>query len=166
MSRWQEHGSCGPRIRDMPGSWPPHELPALTDQNCQMSSPATRRYNCIAWAAGNTARKWWPDPMGIGYWPPGVARTETTEAFLRAYGTLGYVLCFDGVLEAGVEKIALYATGPAGAETPTHAALQLETGEWTSKLGDFEDVTHAVPANAEGPRYGRVMCYLARPRRP
>ena len=150
----------------MPGSWPQHELPHLTDQNCQIQSRATRRYNCIAWAAANNTRQWWPDPMGIGYWPPNVTRADTTEAFLSAYKALGYTLCFDGTLEAGIEKIALYGNGPAGQEIPTHAALQLEGGAWTSKLGDFEDIIHTTPADAEGPIYGRVICYLARPRAP
>lgn len=104
--------------------------------------------------------------MGIGYWPQNVARAVTTESFLRAYATLGYTLCFDGGLEAGIEKVALYGAGPVGQETPTHAALQLESGRWTSKLGPFEDVSHATTADAEGPIYGRVICYLARPRAP
>jgi hypothetical protein len=103
--------------------------------------------------------------MGVGYWPANIDRAETTEVFLRAYGTLGYTLCFDGTLEPGIEKIALYAKGPEGSEVPTHAALQLETGEWTSKLGDFEDITHGTTAAVECPTYGRVICYLARPRR-
>ena len=150
----------------MPGSWPQYELPHLTDQNCEVRSPATRKYNCIAWAVANTTRKWWPDPMGIGYWPPNLNRAVSTEAFLSAYGTFGYTLCCDGTLEPGIEKIALYAKGPKGSELPTHAALQLEDGKWTSKLGDFEDIQHVTVADIEGPVYGRVICYLARARRP
>jgi len=146
------------------GSWSKQELPGLTDQNCKITSPPSRRYNCIAWAAGNNTRKWWPDPMGIGYWPPNVVRSETTKAFLDTYKRLGYTLCFDHALESGIEKVALYAKGPAGSEIPTHAALQLETGEWTSKLGDFEDIIHSSAHEVEGPVYGRVICYLARPR--
>ena len=165
MLRWPVLGSNGVRPKGMPGSWPQHEFPNLTDQNCDVTGPRTRRYNCIAWAAGNSTRKWWPDPMGVGYWPAGVNRADTTEAFLRAYGSLGYVLCFDGTLETGLEKIALCGKGPAGSEVPTHAALQLETGEWTSKLGDFEDITHATTHDVESHLYGRVICYLAR-RRP
>lgn len=84
---------------------------------------------------------------------------------MRAYGTLGYALCLDGSLEAGTEKIALYGRGPVGNEVPTHAAQQLPNGEWTSKLGPFEDVAHQSPVNVEGPVYGRVICYLSRPRR-
>lgn len=92
--------------------------------------------------------------------------TVTTAAFLSAYGTLGFTLCFDGVLEDGVEKLALYGTGPKGSEVPTHAALQLENGEWTSKLGPFEDIRHTSASSVEGPVYGHVICYLARPRQP
>jgi hypothetical protein len=103
--------------------------------------------------------------MGVGHWPPNVARELTTEAFLRAYGSLGYALCFDGTLEDGIEKVALYGKGPHGAEVPTHAALQLETGEWTSKLGNYEDVTHTTTRDMVGPAYGHVICYLARRRR-
>ena len=148
----------------MPGSWPPHALPNLTDANCEVTSPFTRRYNCLAWAAGENFRNWWPDPQGIGYWPPAVPREATTAAFLQAYGTLGFKLCFDGTPEAGFEKIALYGTGALGAETPTHAALQLETGEWTSKLGNFEDIKHVAASDVTGPVYGTVICYIARPR--
>lgn len=150
----------------MAGSWPQNELPYLTDQDYAITSPATRRYNCIAWAAQDTVRWWWPDPMEIGYWPPNIGRAVTTEAFLRAYGTLGFTLCFDGTLEAGIEKIALYGKGTASAEVPTHAALQLENGQWTSKIGVFEDISHTTPGLLDGPVYGTVICYLARRRPP
>ncbi len=89
--------------------------------------------------------------MGIGYWPPNVVRAVTTEVFLRAYGTLGFTLCFDGSLETGIEKIAVYGKGAAGAEVPTHAALQLENGQWTSKIGVFEDISHVA---SDGTVYG------------
>lgn len=148
----------------MTGSWPAHQLPFLTDLNCEVTSPPSKKYNCLAWAAAEDFRVWWPDPMGTGYWPLTVPREESIAAFLQAYGTLGFGLCFDGTLEAGVEKLAIYGTGALGAETPTHAALQLEGGEWTSKLGQFEDIKHAIPDAVNGPAYGRVVCYLSRPR--
>lgn len=148
----------------MPGSWPQHELPHLTIHTCTVTSPASRRYNCIAWAPGEDIRNWWPDQMGIGYWPPNVPREVTVDAFMLAYESLGYRLCYDGNVEIGIEKIALFGIGPAGAETPTHAALQLESGEWTSKLGPFEDVRHKVVGAVNGPVYGSVICYMRRPK--
>ena len=103
--------------------------------------------------------------MNKDYWPPGVPRVVTVEAFLLAYRTLGFRLCYDGALQPRIEKIALYGKGQPGAEIPTHAALQLQNGEWTSKIGQSEDIDHKTAQAVEGPLYGRVICYLSRPRR-
>lgn len=98
------------------------------------------------------------------YWPRNVPREVTLNAFVQAYATLGYRLSLSCALEAGIEKLALFGAGPIGAETPTHAALQLANGKWTSKLGSSEDVTHDAAEDVECPTYGRVICYFARPR--
>jgi hypothetical protein len=152
----------------MPGSWPPSELPYLTDVTCEVTSAASRQYNCIAWATdGDTDKWWWPDPMGVGYWPPGAPRVVTTEAFMRVYEMRGYRLCYDTSLQAGLEKIAIFGKEDQnGIVVPTHAALQLESGEWTSKLGPFEDVRHKTLDAVSGPVYGKAFCYMSRPRRP
>ena len=47
---------------------------------------------------------------------------------------------------------------------PTHAALQLESGAWTSKLGDFEDIEHVTVDAVNGPLYGRPVAFLSRRR--
>jgi len=85
------------------------------------------------------------------------------DAFVQAYQTLGFKVCFSNALERGVEKIALYGQDRNGIIVPTHAALQLESGAWTSKLGDCEDIEHAVVDNVNGPRYGHPQVYLQRP---
>jgi hypothetical protein len=146
----------------MSGSWPPRDFPQLNILNHVETSPATTRYNCVAWAAGNDTRWWWPDAHNTGYWPPKVPREETIEAFIRAYGTLGYVECNDATLEPGYEKIAIYATHSMGVHSPTHAAKQLPDGRWTSKLGVCEDITHTAVDCLVGPRYGAPICYLKR----
>lgn len=124
----------------------------------RITSPATPKYNCIAWAADDPYRKWWPAPFC--YWPR-VTREATVPAFIEAYGTLGYKPCADGVLVAGMEKIAIYVNAK---NVPLHAARQLESGKWTSKLGDLEDISHDEVRGLEGTSYGRVACYLSRPR--
>ena len=149
----------------MLGSWSKADFPNLVErQNCAITSQATPIYNCISWSVGEEFRWWWPDGMLIGYWPAGVTREETFSAFLEAYATLGFKLCYDGSLEPGLEKLVLFGTGKSGQETPTHAALQLASGEWTSKLGVCEDISHQKPEDLTGPCYGRVVCYLSRPR--
>lgn len=149
----------------MPGSWPPNELPHLTFDTCEITSPMSRRYNCIAWAAGANDRWWWPDPEGLYFWPDGVPREETVDAFMQAYATCGYQLCLNSSLRAALEKIALFGIKTSdGSTLPTHAALQLESGEWTSKLGTLEDVRHKTDDAVNGPLYGKVVCYMSRPR--
>ena len=103
--------------------------------------------------------------MGQYYWPAGAPRALTIEAFVLAYETLGFRLCFSSALENGIEKIALFGKEQGGVTTPTHAALQLESGAWTSKLGDFEDIRHVTVDAVRGPAYGQPVCFLAR-RRP
>lgn len=83
------------------------------------------------------------------------------ERFRQAFGTLGYTVCDDAALEQGVEKIAIYVD--QGGE-PTHAARQLETGLWTSKLGSMQDIEHETLGAIEGGLYGEVVLYMARNR--
>ena len=51
-----------------------------------------------------------------------------------------YFPTVDESLEPGFEKVALYALGGV----PKHAARQLSSGRWSSKLGDLEDVEHTL----------------------
>ena len=61
--------------------------------------------------------------MDVDYWPEGVAREETADAFIA---------------EPSFEKVAIYFQRGR----PTHAAHQLPNGKWTSKLGRDVDVGH------------------------
>jgi hypothetical protein len=146
----------------MTGSWPPGDFPNLTLANHGTTSPASKLYNCIAWASGNDNRWWWPDAANTGYWPPNVPREETVDAFIRAYGLHGYLPCSDGALEVGFEKVTIYAKRIDFDLVPTHAARQLENGHWTSKLGNCEDIEHAAVNDLIGPSYGAPVAFLRR----
>jgi len=147
----------------MPGSWEPVALPNLTDAVCEIHSPFDTKYNCIAFAAGDLEKWWWPTPDD--YWPDNVPREVTFDAFIRAFGVKGFFPCDDGSLEFGCDKIALYGKDlGAGTFVPTHAAIQLPDGRWASKLGKCEDVHHATHEALNGPAYGIVVRYLTRPR--
>ena len=134
-------------------------FPALTKGRYAITSPAVANYNCIAWAAGESDRWWWPDPLGMNYWPPGIIRQENIDSFRLAFVTLGFELSANGILEAGLEKIAFFSRGGK----PTHMARQLENGRWTSKMGQSEDIEHDL-ADLEGVFYGEVVLFMARPR--
>lgn len=62
-------------------------------------------------------------------------------------------------MEQGYEKVALYVDHDG---KPTHAARQLPTGRWTSKLGKIEDIEHELEGIA-GSVYGSVAKILKRP---
>ena len=133
-------------------------FPGLRGQPYQITSPRDQRYNCIAFAAGDTRNWWWPSESEEDTWPADIARVETVETFRDAFGTLGYVVCNDDQLELGYEKIALFAL----MGVPKHAARQLPGGRWTSKLGPMEDIEHALH-DLTGMAYGAVVLVMKRP---
>jgi len=126
----------------------------------KITSEQTRLYNCIAFAAGEIYRWWWPI---IGaYWPKQAPRQNTIESFIIAFGTLGYLICNDGTLESGFEKVAIYAKNGV----PKHMARQLPSGMWTSKCGILEDIEHETLEALDGfdeLGYGQVVKFLKRP---
>lgn len=133
-------------------------FPKLAEAPYRVTSPPDENYNCVAWAAGSIETWWEPDPTGLYHWPPGVARELSIDAYIQAFRSLGYEPCSDMKLESGFEKVAIYAKGAR----PAHAARQLENGRWTSKLGEFEDIEHALEGLV-GDQYGDVVRILRRP---
>ncbi|MFN0241483.1 MAG: hypothetical protein ACKVWV_01190 [Planctomycetota bacterium] len=124
------------------------------------TSPPDPTYNCIAWAAGDMTRFWWPTTSSGAYWPEGIQRTDSVAAFITLYEGLGYVVCRDGVAEEETEKIAIYADVFRRVK---HAARQLPSGRWTSKLGKQIDIEHGLNG-LDGPRYGAIVVFMKRPR--
>src|SRR4051794_40689848 len=92
-------------------------FPKLTPQNHRITSPSSRKYNCIAWAA-NDVTQWWDPTI---YWPIPAGREKYSLAALQdAFASLGFTPISNAELERDVTKIALYADGPFY----THAARQ------------------------------------------
>ena len=134
-------------------------FPNLHGTPYHVTSGETSEYNCVAWAAGDTERWWWP--RRLSYWPGQIPREETLSAFRQAFELLGYEVCSDGSLEGGYEKVALFVDAR---NTPTHAARQLPNGSWTSKLGDYEDIEHQQLMDVGNGVYGAVAVVLRRQR--
>ena len=139
------------------------DFPHLDWNTFAEKSEKTVQYNCVAFAVGDTSRRWWPNADGA-YWPSkeeGVPQEETTQAFIAALGSRGYSICNTGDLEKGLEKIALYAD--SATQAPRHAAHQMPDGRWERKLGGGVDIQHDSLAELAGPVYGEVVCFLRRP---
>lgn len=140
-------------------------FPNLNRGEYRVTSEASTRYNCIAWAAGVNTNWWWPDPDpdSVTYWPAQAPSEETLASFRIVLESLGYRECVTDELEPGFEKVALFVDADG---LPTHAARQLSNGNWTSKLGRWQDIEHQL-LNALGGSaslYGEVVLLLRRPR--
>src|SRR5437762_756438 len=115
-------------------------FPALKRAAFTVTSPRDPSYNCVAWAAGDVTRWWWPAESPFAFWPAGIEREESLTSFIRAFGTLGFELAASGDYEPTYEKVAIFASHDG---VPTHMARQLANAAWTSKLGGLEDVSHS-----------------------
>lgn len=133
------------------------QFPLLSRGSYAPKSVPTTDYNCIAFAAGDISRWWWPFP---GYfWPPNVPRAETLETFVALFESIGFTEhCDLSDLGPGRDRVAVFTLSGK----PKHAARQSPTGRWASKLGACLDLTHPLHA-LEGPLYGQVTVILARP---
>ncbi len=135
----------------------PQFFPNSVNTPFDKTSERTHTYNCIAWAFGDTSRFYWPTTHPHHYWPSNIPFEETLQAFIQLYESVGFSCCENGELEEGYEKIAIYTKNGE----PTHAAKQLNTGIWSSKLGPMEDVSHSLKAMADG-LYGDVKQFMKR----
>lgn len=121
-----------------------------------VTSDTTEKYNCIAWAVGDHTNWWWPS-HGY-YWPEGVERSITIEAFTAAFSTVGFKPCADGKHADGVEKLALFTKNGK----PTHASFSLPNGKWASKLGRDHDIEHLSVEGIGGAEYGDPTHFFCR----
>lgn len=136
---------------------PSPRFPNLSPTNHSETSPATPQYNCVAWASEDTARWWQPG----SYWLPAdwPGNDFGLAALERAFRELGYEDAGgDDSLQPGIQKVALYGSG----FVYTHAARQLPTGKWTSKLGKSVDIEHDYPSVVAGGLYGDVVQIMRR----
>jgi hypothetical protein len=139
-------------------------FPNITSTNARPTSPCDSDYNCIAWAYGRNDVWCEPDIKGLYFWPIS-HREYTSKAYEELFASIGYEICDNAKYEEGFEKIALYFDD---AGKPTHAARQLPTGKWTSKLGPNIDIEHETPEVLNGPGdgrgYGTVKIFMKRPK--
>lgn len=140
-------------------------FPNLRNGHYEIKSPQTRKYNCIAWAIGDTRLNWSPVDRGMGYyWPWRLPRGITIDCYVTLFESLGYEICENEQLQSDFEKVAIYVDEK---DSFTHVARQLETGNWTNKLGGLEDIEHntlEALSGFEGDSYGIVKLILRKPR--
>ncbi len=132
-------------------------FPNLRAEGYQITSQQTKSYNCIAWAAGDNSKWWWPDSNYMYFWPDGIPRDNSLNSFLLMFGRFGFTQTNSSEYEEGFEKVAVYVNSTG----VTHAARQLTSGKWTSKLGADHDIEHTLDG-LNGVIYGSVGMILKR----
>ena len=148
---------------------PPRPLetyfPKLRPDNHQICSCKDPRYNCMAYANGETHRHWtpgWPPGMALYYWPSNIA--DTLEGWIAIFTAQGFERTNNYDIEPSFEKIAIYVDLEDLA-TPTHVAKS-DGDVWKSKLGmNGHDIEHQSLDLLEGNQvdeYGIVAQVLRR----
>lgn len=135
-------------------------FPNLASEGFEIVDQPSERYNCIAYAAGDTSEWWWPD--GVNYWPPWATPTDRIESLQEAFAGQGYERCDDSNVEAGYHKVALYESHGE----MRHAAAQMPTGRWRSKMGRGPVIEHLSPNSLSGGHYGNPTVFVRRVTRP
>jgi len=132
-------------------------FPRLSREGYEIKSEPTEQYNCIAYAAADTS-KWWSDIRGR-YWPDFATRSESMGSLIEVFAGIGYQRCQDSRLESGYEKVALYEEDGKW----MHAAVQMPSGRWCSKVGAGPLIEHRSPESLSGGEYGEPTVHMRRP---
>ncbi len=132
-------------------------FPQLASEEFTIVGPHTERYNCIAFAAGDTNIRW-DDDDDLGYWPESATRSSSIDSLKEVFAAIGFEQCDGSGVEPGFEKVVLYEQQGQW----THAAKQTLNGTWRSKMGDGPVIEHLNPESLAGGPYGNPTIYMRR----
>jgi len=135
-------------------------FPLLAGTAYSEESPVTDTYNCIAFAFEDMQNWWWPRRGDGAYWPLGFPLSDSVDVLVSIFEARGYSACDSGEFEPGYEKVVIYARDGR----IKHAARQLKSGRWASKLGESQDIEHERAEHIEGALYGTIERILKRRR--
>lgn len=147
-------------LEEMTASQKQRFYPNLSPDTYHKTSDETKDYNCVAWIHGRQ-----DEPVDLSLDDEGdpIPGFDPTPApYIIYFKEFGFSECEDGTLVEGVEKIALYQGRDDYFE---HVTKQLPNGNWTSKVGEFEDIEHYNLEALNNPtNYGKVTVFMQRPR--
>jgi hypothetical protein len=125
-----------------------------------VTSRKTPVYNCVAYAASDETKPWWPSqrprPGARYYHWPEPNQPATVHSFIKAFHDLGFESCNSGEHEDGYHKVALYVNDH---DEPKHMAKEID-GVWYSKLGDEQDIRQHTLEALHGQRYGKAKYFF------
>jgi hypothetical protein len=120
-------------------------FPLLIGTSYSEESVATDTYDCIAFAFGDFKNWWWPR-KGYGYyWPPGFPLSDSVDTLVSIFQAHGYSECDNRHYGHGHEKVVIYSVSGHF----KHAARQVKSGRWASKLREEQDIEHEKAEHVE-----------------
>ena len=141
-----------------------------TDQNFEILSAPSHKYNCIAWAMHCDDR--WADVESAPghWWPDDVATDLAPQSLVDAFFAVGFEVADNDMVEEGYDKVALFKAynNMLSCVIWTHAARVVAPGVLHSKFGDSFDGKHSpatvknVPSWRQNDSYGEVFMYMKR----
>ena len=139
-------------------------FPNLKDKYDE-TSEETDSYNCVAYILEIDDK--WIDSYSY-YWPDDLKRGDSPQHYAEFFKRKNYdnkrvdfEKCDKGNFEKGIEKIAIFQDKFGNF---THVAIQLENENWSSKMGDYEDIIHySLEAVGKGD-YGEPVIFMQRKR--
>lgn len=128
------------------------------NQNFHFTSLKRKGFNCVGYALDLVNKDidmfWFRDMYGLD----GAKLDHSVNGYAKCFRDyFGYEICDDGQVENGFNKIALYSDTD---NDFTHIAKQLENGNWTSKMGTYEDIEHYNLEALSGTLYGKPMLFM------
>jgi len=134
-------------------------FPNLSSGNYRITSNPDGGYNCVAWAAGESTR-WW-QPNAAYYWPLASIPDDeepSVDHVVALFAHMGFETCPINDARGGYDRVAIYGER----DRFTHAARQLDSGWWASKIGPDEDIEHKTLNVLEGDFYGEAKKVMRR----
>lgn len=140
-------------LEEIKEKWPK----LIENINFQFTSLKTWDYNCVAHVLGIDN-----DWIDFYYTDEGDINSDLTiNRYVELFEEHGFSKCEDSSIEKGFEKIAIYEDSR---KWFSHVALQFENGDWTSKMGDYEDIKHVNIDSVSTGLYGQAVLFMKRPR--
>lgn len=134
--------------------------PNLFVDSYHKTSEETKDYNCVAWILGKQDES--VDLCLDDEGEPIPDFDPTPAPYIEYFKKFGFILYEEAGLIEGIEKIALYQGREDYFE---HVAKQLPNGNWTSKVGEFEDIEHYTLEALNNPtNYGHPTIIMGRKR--
>jgi len=120
------------------------------NNNFTFTSVSTEDYNCVAWI-NDILDEW------VQFYDANGNYDFSLDRYIKYFESYGYLINDNSDKQEGFTKIAISFDKDKNFK---HVCKQLPNGEWSSKLGDWEDIKHNNPIDLLGRSYGVDVLFM------